>query len=166
MLIGLGANIGDPLAQLREAIDRLPALLTVTAISSVYRSPPVGFTDQPDFLNLVCAGVTPLSPVALQRGLQRVEHDLGRVRSFRNAPRIIDIDLLDYGGIRLDSPDLTLPHPRMHERAFVLVPLAEIEPLWIHPVSGQTAVQLMDRRGAVEPLRNLGPLVQIPGALG
>jgi 2-amino-4-hydroxy-6-hydroxymethyldihydropteridine diphosphokinase len=119
--IGLGANLGDALAQLRAAVDaisRLPST-TVAGASSVYRSAPVGYLDQPDFYNAVVAVDTRLSPQALLDALLAIEHDGGRTREFRNAPRLIDLDLLLYGDRVVDQPDLTVPHPRLAARAFV-----------------------------------------------
>lgn len=131
--LGLGANLGSPLDQLREAVRRLAAVVDVDRVSSVYRTEPVGYADQPDFYNLVVSGRTGLEPRALLGEVLRIEAELGRERGFRNAPRTVDIDLLDQGSRLLDAPELTLPHPRLHERAFVLVPLAEIAPDWVHP---------------------------------
>lgn len=129
-VLGLGANLGDRAETLNaaiEAIGRLPHT-RVTAVSSMYETVPVGYADQPDFYNLVATVETELSPRALLGGCLGVEAALGRVRTFRNAPRVVDIDLLLMEGVRSDDAELTLPHPRMMERAFVLVPLAELFP--------------------------------------
>ena len=129
-VLGLGANIGDPLSALRSAVDALGLLphTTVTAVSSVYQTAPVGYTDQPDFYNIVVTVETALTPHALLGGCLGIEAALGRVRTFRNAPRVVDIDLLLYEGYTEETEELTVPHPRMMERAFVLVPLAELFP--------------------------------------
>ncbi len=129
-VLGLGANLGDPLAALRAAVDALGLLphTTVTAVSSVYKTAPVGYADQPDFYNLVATVDTTLSPHALLGGCLGIEAALGRVRTFRNAPRVVDIDLLLYEGYAETTEELTVPHPRMMERAFVLVPLGELFP--------------------------------------
>ncbi len=129
-VLGLGANLGDPLAALRAAVDALGLLphTTVTAVSSVYKTAPVGYTDQPDFYNLVATVDTALSPHALLGGCLGIEAALGRVRTFRNAPRVVDVDLLLYEGYAEETEELTVPHPRMMERAFVLVPLGELFP--------------------------------------
>lgn len=129
-VLGLGANIGDPLSALRSAVDALGLLphTTVTAVSSVYQTAPVGYTDQPDFYNIVVTVETALTPHALLGGCLGIEAALGRVRTFRNAPRVADIDLLLYEGYTEETEELTVPHPRMKERAFVLVPLAELFP--------------------------------------
>ena len=128
--VGLGANIGEPRAQLLaawEALGRIPQTRAI-ARSGLYRSAPIGYESQPDFLNCVAKLDTTLEPRALLSHLQQVERDLGRARSFRDAPRTIDLDLLLYGSESIDTPGLVVPHPRMHERAFVLEPLAELDP--------------------------------------
>ncbi|MFO7273781.1 MAG: 2-amino-4-hydroxy-6-hydroxymethyldihydropteridine diphosphokinase [Symbiobacteriaceae bacterium] len=126
--LSLGANIGDPEAQLVEALRRLAVSPgnRLAAVSSLYRTAPQGFTDQPDFLNCAVALDTALDPYALLALTQSVEAALGRVRTIRWGPRTIDIDILLHGEARLSDPRLTLPHPRMLERAFVLVPLLEV----------------------------------------
>ncbi len=127
--IGLGANLGDPDAALREAIDALAALpdTSLRASSSFYRTAPVDAIG-PDYLNAVVHLETRLAPHALLAALQRIEHVHGRERPYRNAPRTLDLDLLLYGDQVIETPTLTVPHPRLHERAFVLRPLAEIAP--------------------------------------
>jgi 2-amino-4-hydroxy-6-hydroxymethyldihydropteridine diphosphokinase len=127
-LLGLGANLGDPIATLLEAKQRLGEFGTVTALSSLYRTPPWGVEDQPPFVNAALALETTLDPEALLAALKTLEGDLGRVATFRWGPRAIDVDILDYAGERRTDPVLTIPHARLYERAFVLVPLAEIEP--------------------------------------
>ncbi|MBV9772935.1 MAG: 2-amino-4-hydroxy-6-hydroxymethyldihydropteridine diphosphokinase [Gemmatimonadetes bacterium] len=156
--LGMGSNLDRPLEQLREAVRRVGAFAEVLEVSSVYRSEPVGFRDQPDFLNLVCRVRTALPPHEFLAALHRVEAEGGRVRSFRDAPRLIDVDLLAYGGVVADTPELMLPHPRMTRRAFVLVPLAEIAPEWRHPVLGRTARELLSDAGALERIERLGAL--------
>ena len=128
--VALGANIGDPRRQLLAALDDLDRLpgTRVRARSSLYRSAPAGYADQPDFLNAVAELDTALEPEALLAALQEIEARHGRERSFRNAPRTLDLDLLLYGDRAAASERLTLPHPRMHDRSFVLQPLAEIAP--------------------------------------
>lgn len=127
-LLGLGANLGDPVATLREAKTRLGDIGTVTAVSSLYRTPPWGGVDQPPFVNAALALETALDPDALLAALKALERNLGRVASVRWGPRAIDLDILDYEGVRRHDAVLTIPHARLLERAFVLVPLAEIEP--------------------------------------
>jgi 2-amino-4-hydroxy-6-hydroxymethyldihydropteridine diphosphokinase len=127
--VGLGANLGDTAATLKAALQSLGALpgIRLQAVSAFYRTAPVD-AQGPDFLNAVAALQTTLSPEELLAQLQRIESASGRERPYRNAPRTLDLDLLLYGDASMVSPTLTLPHPRMHERAFVLVPLAEVAP--------------------------------------
>jgi 2-amino-4-hydroxy-6-hydroxymethyldihydropteridine diphosphokinase len=139
--IGLGANLNDPAAQVEYALaelDRLPGTRLVTR-SSLYASAPVGYVDQPDFINAVAQVETALAPRALLAALLDIEHRHGRERSFRNAPRTLDLDLLLYGDADFHEEGLTLPHPRMTERAFVLLPLLEIAPDTLIPGQGRAA---------------------------
>lgn len=136
--VALGANIGEPVRHLRAAVvdlDTLPGT-TVVARSSLYRSAPVGLVDQPDFINAVVSVDTTLEPLDLLYALLAIEARHGRVRSVPNAPRTLDLDLLLHGDTTMTSPELTLPHPRMHERAFVLLPLVEIAPDVVLPGLG------------------------------
>ena len=153
--VGMGANLGDPRAQLLAAWDALGRIpdTHVIARSSLYRSAPMGYANQPAFLNCVAKLETTLPPQGLLTRLQAIEKDLGRVRSFANAPRIIDLDLLLYGTETLATPDLTLPHPRMHERAFVLMPLLELDPGAIVPGRGKAAELLHECAG--QPIERL-----------
>ena len=129
--IGLGANLGDAADALRMATRELAALprTTLTAQSSIYRSAPID-SSGPDYLNAAVLLHTALTPQELLAHLQRIELAHGRERPYRNAPRTLDLDLLVFGDVCLDTPTLTLPHPRLHQRAFVLLPLAEIVPDW------------------------------------
>jgi 2-amino-4-hydroxy-6-hydroxymethyldihydropteridine diphosphokinase len=146
--VGLGSNLGDPEHSVRAALAALAASrgLRLTAASSLYRTAPVGHAAQPDFVNAVARLSTDLTPQALLAVLLGMEIGFGRERSFRNAPRTLDLDLLLYDARVIDEPGLTLPHPRMHERAFVLAPLAEIEPEREIPGRGP-AVALLARCG-------------------
>ena len=139
--VALGANLGDPIITIKAAIAALDALpaTTRTATSSLYRTAPVGLKNQPDFINAVVALETQLAPLALLEQLFAIEAAFGRQRSVRNAPRTLDLDLLLHGDTRQVTPTLTLPHPRMHERAFVLAPLAEIAPHVVIPGHGAVA---------------------------
>lgn len=139
--IALGANLGDPRASLMrtyESVARIPQTRLV-ARSSLYRTAPIDAPGQPDYWNAVAAVDTALEPLTLLRELQDIETGHGRTRSFRNAPRTLDLDLLLFGDITLDTEELTLPHPRMQLRAFVLVPLAEIDPDLMVPGHGRVA---------------------------
>ena len=147
--IGLGSNLGDSHDVLRSALGALGALGEVVARSSIYRTAPVGGpVGQRDYLNAVVALRTPLSTRALLAALLRVEESLGRVREQRWGPRVIDLDLLSHGDENLDDPVATVPHPRLHHRAFVLAPLREVDPWWRHPVTGETAEELLARLDA------------------
>ena len=128
--VGIGSNLENPRLQVLGAFDELARLpeTRVAARSSLYRTAPIGYAAQPDFVNAVAALDTELPAATLLRELQTVEARHGRTRSFPNAPRTLDLDLLLYGDARIDEPGLYVPHPRMHERAFVLAPLLEIAP--------------------------------------
>jgi len=128
--VGLGANLENPVLQVRQALSELDDIehTTVVAASSLYRSAPVGYARQPHFINAVAKLRTGLSAHALLDALHVIENRHGRVRSIRDAPRTLDLDLLLYGALVAHEEHMTLPHPRMHERAFVLLPLAEIAP--------------------------------------
>ena len=136
--VALGSNLADPAAQVNAGFAALGALFAtrVTARSSLYRSAPVGYAAQPDFINAVAALETTLAPRALLEELLAIERSHGRVREFPNAPRTLDLDVLLYGDLQLHEHGLTIPHPRMHERAFVLLPLAEIAPRCVIPGRG------------------------------
>jgi len=140
--LGLGSNLGDRLAQLRFAAVELLESLGDLRFSSIFETEPVHVTDQPDFLNACCTGRTSLSPRALLRALQTTERAAGREDGERYGPRTLDLDLLLYDDTVIDEPGLRVPHPRMHERAFVLVPLLELLPEWRHPVLGLTVSEL------------------------
>lgn len=158
--LGLGSNQGDRDALLRAALDRLRPYVAVERLSSVYDTAPLLVTEQPRFHNLVAAGRTSLAPIALLRAVKQIERALGRMPGPRYGPRPIDIDLLFYDDLVLHSAELTLPHPRIAERAFVLAPLAEIAPHLRHPTLGSTAAELAAAL-AGEDVRDLGPLLQV-----
>jgi 2-amino-4-hydroxy-6-hydroxymethyldihydropteridine diphosphokinase len=157
--LGLGANLGDPLKQLAEALQRLNAAeeVEVTRVSTFYRNPPLGPPGQPWYVNAAARVRTRLGPEELLRLLQQVETAMGRVRGERWGPRLLDLDLLLYNGEVIFSPDLVVPHPEMHHRAFVLAPLAEIAPQAWHPVLQKSAGDLLAEldpadRAALQPI--------------
>ena len=136
--LGLGANLDAPEQHILKAFDDLAAIpgVTLQACSSLYRSPPMGYTEQPDFINAVVAIDTSLNPADLLHALLAIECTHGRVRKIANGPRTLDLDILIYGTLQIDDTTLTLPHPRAHLRAFVLAPLLEIDPDCIIPGRG------------------------------
>ena len=148
--IGLGSNLGDRAAHLRAALDRLGTRGTVEAVSPFLETDPVGYAEQPRFLNAAVRLRTTLPPDDLLRELLSIETALGRVRTVRWGPRTIDLDLLLYDDLVRDDPGLTIPHPRIHERRFVLEPLAAIAPDAVHPLLGQTISQLLARLDCLE----------------
>jgi 2-amino-4-hydroxy-6-hydroxymethyldihydropteridine diphosphokinase len=151
--IALGSNLhsrfGSPAANLLEALRRLEDLGHVTAVSSFHSTEPVGYTEQPRFLNAAALLETEVPPLDLLRGMLAIEHSMGRNRASAppKGPRVIDLDLLLYktaqGELVLDDPALTLPHPSLHERRFALEPLTEIAPNWQHPTLHRTIQQLL-----------------------
>jgi 2-amino-4-hydroxy-6-hydroxymethyldihydropteridine diphosphokinase len=148
--LALGTNLGDRMANLKAAIAALPPFVHILTCSRVYETEPWGFTDQPAFLNQALAGETDLSPSDLLAHLKNLEIALGRIPTFRYGPRQIDIDILFYDDLVLETPTLVLPHPRLHERAFVLAPLADIAPNLLHPRLRKSVRELLseaDRKG-------------------
>lgn len=156
--LGLGANLGDRLATLQQAVDLLNAQpsLGVEASSRVWETDPVGGPEQPDYLNVVVRVETELDPAELLAACQRVEEALGRVREVRWGPRTIDVDVLLFDDVAIDEPALSVPHPRMLERAFVLLPLLELDPDPMLPDGRRVIEATVDTRGVrpfAPPLR-------------
>jgi GTP cyclohydrolase-4 len=148
--LGLGANLGDRQGNLLRAVELLSQWGQIEELSSLYETEPVGYLEQPPFLNAACQLTTILTAEELLAVAKNIESALGRTPSFPNAPRPIDIDILFYGEQVMNSPRLVIPHPRLEERAFVLVPLAEIAPDLVHPVNGMTIRELVERLGSLK----------------
>lgn len=156
--LGLGSNVGDRLYHLRDAVERLREHVNVVAASSVYETEPVGYLQQPRFLNMALSGETAASPQELLRLAKAIEADMGREKTFRFGPRNIDIDILLFGTEVVKFPDLVIPHASLSERAFVLVPLNEIAGEINVPQLGATVGELADRVGGSEGVRLFGVL--------
>ena len=142
--IGLGSNLGRSVENICGAVGMMQEFAFDLRTSPLYRTSPVGFRNQPAFYNAVCSLVTRLTPFELMERLLSVEQSVGRRRTFRNAPRLLDIDILFFGRLVLVSPPLVVPHPRLTDRIFVLRPLADIAPLLMHPVHHLTVRQLLE----------------------
>ena len=143
--LGLGSNLGDREANLHDALTQISGFCELISISTFHETDPVGYLDQGRFLNAAAHVITDLWPAEFLDRLMCVEQALGRVRNFPNGPRTIDIDILFWGREVIQRPGLTVPHPRLHQRLFVLAPLAEIAPELIHPVLGQPVRELLEQ---------------------
>jgi 2-amino-4-hydroxy-6-hydroxymethyldihydropteridine diphosphokinase len=143
--VALGSNLGDRERYLREAVAALQDFISNLCVSSFHETAPVGVGDQPAFLNGVAVGETALGAGALLNRLLEIERQFGRERPYAGAPRTLDLDLILYSDAVLDEPDLSVPHPRFRERAFVLEPLAEIAAEWVDPATGLTVKDLLAR---------------------
>jgi 2-amino-4-hydroxy-6-hydroxymethyldihydropteridine diphosphokinase len=148
--LGLGSNLADRAQNIYAALQRLKAKAQLDRISSLYETEPVGLADQPWFLNLACGGDTDLSPQALLRLAKTIEREMGRKKGLRFGPRMIDIDILFYDDLVISTPELEIPHPRLHERGFTLIPLDEIAPDLVHPLLGMTIRELRDSAASLE----------------
>jgi len=143
VFLGIGTNLGDRERNLQEARAALSQRLEILKESSIYQTAPWGYLDQPAFLNQVIEAQTALSSLNLLDFLKQTEKQLGRQANFRFGPRLIDLDILFYGNRIIQTPRLQVPHPHLTERAFVLIPLAEIAPEFVHPQNKQTVIQLL-----------------------
>lgn len=141
--LGLGSNLGNRQDNLEEAVWRLSRVIAVQLLSSMYDTAPVGEVNQPRFLNMALKADTALSPAWLLQEAQRIEREMGRQLPSHDAPRPIDIDILFYGSEIINTDELVIPHPRVAERAFVLVPLVEIAPQIVHPLSGKSVSEML-----------------------
>jgi len=156
--LALGSNLGDRMGNLASAVERLSEKITIKKVSSVYETEPVYYKEQPLYLNAVLSAITELEPSDLLLFVKSIESDLGRQPSFRNAPRLIDIDILFYGDRVVQTAELTIPHPSVEERAFVLVPLAEIAPELVHPVTREKVEDLLATVNGLGGVRKIGKL--------
>ncbi len=143
IFLGLGSNLGDRAANLCIAKEKLSSQGKIVSESPIYVTPPWGFEDQPDFLNQVIQVTTTLEPAPLLDFVKEIEEEMGREATFRYGPRLIDLDILFYGQRVIKEDNLQIPHPRLHERAFVLVPLNDIAPDFVHPVLEKTNHDLL-----------------------
>ena len=141
--LGLGSNLGDRARNIERAVELLGERMQVELVSKLYETPPMYEEHQPPFLNAVCRCAAPPAPRDLLPFIQEIEAALGRVPGPKNSPRPLDIDILLYGSLTLNEPDLVIPHPGIAERPFVLVPLAEIDPGAVHPLTGKTAAAML-----------------------
>ena len=151
--LSLGSNLGDREANLRRAVEALQEELTVTALSSLYETEPVGVLQQPSFLNLALAATTDLAPFDLLALVKRVEREVGRRPTFRWGPRVVDVDIILFGDHIVDTAELIIPHREMTRRAFVLIPLAEIAPDAVDPVTGTSVRRLAEQVDGAEGVR-------------
>jgi|TARA_B100002003_G_C14142967_1_gene549540 2-amino-4-hydroxy-6-hydroxymethyldihydropteridine diphosphokinase len=154
VFVGFGSNLGDKSENIRLAINEIKKNSLLLKASGIYESFPLGFSTQPNFLNSVCELTTDLDPWGFLRRLMFIEESFGRTRTFVNAPREIDLDILLWGSMRINQPGLVIPHPRMESRGFVLGPLLELDPAIIHPHSCRPLIEVYNSLGKFDkPVR-------------
>jgi 2-amino-4-hydroxy-6-hydroxymethyldihydropteridine diphosphokinase len=158
--IALGSNLGDRIANLTAAIKAMKPNVHPRKCSPVYETPPWGYSDQPKFLNQVIEAETDLSPESLLEYLKKIEVNIGRRETFRYGPRVIDLDIIFFDGEVIDSPPLIIPHPRLEERSFVLLPLADLAPDYRHPILGDSVMEMLSK------VETKGIIVVSPGGCG
>jgi 2-amino-4-hydroxy-6-hydroxymethyldihydropteridine diphosphokinase len=164
VFLSLGSNVGDREKNLRTAISALPELgVQIKKVSSIYETEPVDLLEQPWFLNCVVEGETTVPPAALLKELRALERRMGSKKLVARGPRLIDLDILVYGRQTIDSPELQVPHPRMHLRRFVLAPLAEIAPDLKHPSRSGTAAQLLAASDDKSAVKKISGDLRVPG---
>ncbi|MDD5094568.1 MAG: 2-amino-4-hydroxy-6-hydroxymethyldihydropteridine diphosphokinase [Dehalococcoidia bacterium] len=151
--LSLGSNLGDRESNLDKALQLLAQSVAVQKTSSIYETEPLDYPDQPSFLNMVCFGTTGNDPLELLSLAKEIENQIGRISSFPSGPRVIDIDILFYNDQVIETENLIIPHPRIGERAFVLVPLAEIAPELVHPVNGKSIKKLLAEIAGLQQVR-------------
>jgi 2-amino-4-hydroxy-6-hydroxymethyldihydropteridine diphosphokinase len=156
--IGLGTNLGDRADNLRRAVRGVREFGTVTGVSDVYESDAVGYTEQPRFWNMAVRIDTHLEPLALLRALKRLEREQGRVETFRMGPRVIDLDILLCDDVVMNDVAVEIPHPRMMERAFVLRPLLDLDPLLVHPATGEALAARLAADHGDDTLTRIGSI--------
>ncbi len=157
IFIGLGSNLGEPAENLLRAFDSVSRLDGVERplLSPLYKTPPYGIVDQPEFVNAAARFETTLPPRAVLNSLLTIEEQMGRIRKEKWGPRLIDLDLLFYGDRVIEEEKLTIPHPEIHKRDFVLVPLADIAPNWQHPVLGKKIHELLSDMKDISNMRQI-----------
>ncbi len=143
VFLGIGSNVGEKIPYIKKAVTLLSKILTDMEKAPLYISKAVGFEDQPDFINTVISGYTDIEPYELFKKVKDIEKKVGRIKRFRWGPREIDIDILFYGNLLIEKDDLIIPHPRIHERDFVLKPLSDLDPNFVHPVFKKTVKELL-----------------------
>jgi GTP cyclohydrolase IV len=158
VFIGIGSNIGDRQANIISAVKTLSQHSKIKQMSALFETAPEGFIEQPDFLNCIVSIETDVKPMPLLKLLRKTEKELGRQESFRNAPRPIDLDILFYGDQLIKQTGLEIPHPRLHERAFVLVPMVQIAPQFVHPTLHKTMQQLLSELAKGKRVEKWGEL--------